>query len=81
MAKQTVFARVRKAGGGPAPKPTSATLRIPVKDEKAMEHLFEAERHLHAAGVHFDTGYSTQTHERDWELDWSLKGAKLLRRK
>jgi len=40
-----------------------------------LEHLFEAEKHLLAAGVSFDTGFGRKT--RDWELDWSLKGAKI----
>jgi len=31
-------------------------------------------------GVTFDTGYDLQRYLRHWGLDWSLEGAKLLRR-
>ena len=55
-----------------------ATLQFPIKaGTPEWEHLIEAEKHLHKAGVSFDTGYAVQDHTRDWELDWSLKGAKL----
>lgn len=42
-----------------------------------MEHLYKAEHELLKAGVSFDTGYHFPTKTRDWELDWSLKGAKV----
>lgn len=55
-----------------------ATLQFPIKaGTPEWDHLMEAERHLHKAGVSFDTGYAVQEHIRDWELDWSLRGAKL----
>lgn len=43
-----------------------------------MEHLFKAEQELRKAGVSFDTGASCgggSIVSRDWEFDWSLKGA------
>ena len=40
------------------------------------EKVFDAERLLTEAGITFDTGYDLQkARRRDWELDWSLKGA------
>lgn len=48
------------------------------KTKKQREHLFEAERELHRAGVKFDTGYGDK--KRDWEFDWSLKGAKVVQK-
>lgn len=47
-------------------------ISIPCEGEK-LEHILEAEKHLRKAGVTFDTGYGFGC--RDWELDWSLKGA------
>jgi len=43
--------------------------------DEQMKHLFEAEKELSKAGVSFDTGYAFQEKRRDWEFDWSLKGA------
>jgi len=43
--------------------------------KKQREHLFLAEKELHKAGISFDTGYDFGAKRRDWELDWSLKGA------
>ena len=56
-----------------------------MRDKAALDHLFEAEKHLNQAGISFDTGIGpvnerTRSGERDWELDWSLKGAKLRQR-
>ena len=45
--------------------------------EKQMKHLNKAENELLKAGVSFDTGYDFQTKTRDWEFDWSLKGARV----
>ena len=45
--------------------------------KEQMEHLHKAEKELLKAGVSFDTGYSFIEKERDWEFDWSLKGAKV----
>ena len=66
----------QEAVGHSAGCPT--TLKFTVKDKEALDHLFEAERHLNQAGISFDTGSSGS--DRDWELDWSLKGAKLRQR-
>jgi len=38
-----------------------------------LEHLFKAEDELEKAGVLFDTGAGGGC--RDWEFDWSLRGA------
>jgi len=40
-----------------------------------MTHLHKAEVELSKAGVSFDTGYDFCESRRDWEFDWSLKGA------
>jgi len=58
-----------------------ATLRLEVKDEKALSHIFKAEKELIKAGILFDTGMALcegWPKQRDWELDWSLKGATLV---
>ena len=47
-------------------------------NKKQMEHLFKAEKELSKAGVSFDTGYDMREAIRDWELDWSLEGAKVF---
>jgi len=44
--------------------------------KKQMEHLLKAEKELLEAGVSFDTGYGCK--KRTWELDWSLKGARVV---
>lgn len=49
--------------------------------KEQMEHLFKAQSELHKAGVGFDTGYCFPTKTRDWEFDWSLKGAKVTFRR
>ena len=49
-----------------------------------MEHLFNAGEELAKAGVSFDTGCGCSDGKRtvrDWEFDWSLKGAKVLFKK
>ncbi len=54
------------------------TLRIPITSRGQLQHLFQAQTELSKAGVTFDTGSNIQSGEtstRDWELDWSLKGA------
>lgn len=55
-------------------------IRIEFKDltKKQMEHLHKAEDELGKAGVSFDTGFNFMTNTRDWEFDWSLKGAKVV---
>lgn len=45
--------------------------------KKQMEHLHKAEYELLEAGVSFDTGYDFEEQRRDWEFDWSLKGARV----
>ena len=47
------------------------------KTKKQLEHLFNAEKELSKAGVSFDTGYDFEAKIRDWEFDWSLKGAEV----
>lgn len=53
------------------------TLVMPIKSKSQMEHLFKAQSHLTKAGVTFDTGTNIKPMQRHWELDWSLKGAKM----
>lgn len=47
-----------------------------------LDHLRTAESALLAAGVEFDTGtafFGPDAHGgREWELDWSLTGARLI---
>jgi len=63
----------------PQSEKNNNTVNVRVKfrnlTEKQMEHLFEAERQLNLAGVEFDTGAGPCG--RDWELDWSLRGAEV----
>jgi len=47
-------------------------ISIPAKGEN-LSKIFKAERLLAEAGISFDTGYGSGC--RDWEFDWSLKGA------
>ena len=54
------------------------TLKFKVESKEQLNYLFKAEGYLHKAGVEFDTGYDTVNGVRDWELDWSLKGAELI---
>jgi len=49
--------------------------------DEEMEHLHNAERELLKAGVSFDMGYEIEERRRDWEFDWSLKGAKVVLKK
>ena len=53
-------------------------IHIPAKGLQ-LEALFQAEALLRQAGVSFDTGYGCGG--RDWEFDWSLKGAYVKLRK
>lgn len=54
-------------------------IQIPTAEmsEEQLKHLFDAEAQLSAAGVSFDTGMDLGSRIRDWEFDWSLKGAKV----
>lgn len=59
---------------------SNPTLSIPVVSRKQWGHLFDAQESLSKAGVTFDSGTSFKDHKpktRDWELDWSLKGAEM----
>ena len=56
-------------------KPCEVRIEFYELSDKQMEHLHKAERELRKAGVHFDTGYNFEEKRRDWEMDWSLKGA------
>lgn len=50
----------------------------PTKEQ--LEHIYKAEDELAEAGVTFDVGKSLSDGvvlSRDWELDWSLKGAEI----
>ena len=49
--------------------------------DEQLKHIFNAEAELKKAGVTFDSGCDLNDGKiisRDWELDWSLKGAKLV---
>jgi len=54
---------------------SNPTLTIPARSKAKLGHIFAAEKELRRAGVTFDTGYGSG--KRDWELDWSLRGASL----
>ena len=49
--------------------------------KEQMKHLHKAESELSKAGVSFDTGYDFGEKRRDWEFDWSLKGARVTIKK
>lgn len=49
--------------------------------EEQWKHLRKAEKELYKAGVSFDTGYDFEEKRRDWEFDWSLRGAQVKARK
>ena len=50
-------------------------IRFPNLTDDQRKHLHSAERELIKAGVSFDTGFGCDG--RDWEFDWSLKGAEV----
>ena len=64
-----------------------ATLVIPAKGDvrEQIEHVHNAELELEKAGVTFDSGHLMDKKkwikQHDWELDYSLKGAKLVFRR
>ncbi len=64
-------------------KEAEVLIQIPTAEmsEEQHSHLREAEKHLSEAGVSFDTGMDLGSRIRDWEFDWSLKGAKVLFKK
>ncbi len=55
-------------------------IQIPTSgmSDEQRKHLFDAENHLEQAGITFDTGMDMDSRVRDWEFDWSLKGASVL---
>ena len=61
-------------------KQAEVLIQIPTADmsEEQRQHLHKAEIHLCDAGVSFDTGMDMGSRIRDWEFDWSLKGATVL---
>ncbi len=64
-------------------KEAEVLIQIPTAQmsEEQRKHLAEAENQLFKAGVTFDTGMDLGSRVRDWEFDWSLKGAKVLFKK
>jgi len=49
--------------------------------EEQLKHIYKAEDELGKAGVTFDVGKDFDEGKilsRDWELDWSLKGARIV---
>ena len=50
-------------------------ISFPNISKEQREHIFNAEKELRLAGVTFDTGMDLQSSTRDWEFDYSLKGA------
>lgn len=49
--------------------------------EEQLKHIYKAEDELSKAGVDFDVGHNLENGQiitRDWELDWSLKGAEII---
>jgi len=58
------------------------TLSIPIRSKSQLAKIHEAEKILLGAGVTFDTGTTFEQgkpQNRDWELDWSLKGGEIKR--
>lgn len=49
--------------------------------DEQLVHLLKAEDELDKAGLRFDRGHGPLWEERDWEFDWSLKGAKVILKK
>lgn len=56
----------------------NATLKIPILSETQLKHLQKARSDLTKAGVTFDSGYELKEDIIEWELDWSLKNAKII---
>ena len=56
-------------------KEAEVLIKFPSPTEEQILHLFNAQDELAKAGVSFDTGSGCGS--RDWEFDWSLKGAKV----
>lgn len=49
------------------------SVNIPFNKNVSFNTVFAIEQNLLKKGISFDTG--TDFSSRDWELDWSLKGA------
>ena len=60
-------------------KQCEVLIRIPITSDEQLKHIFKAGEELTKAGVTFDTGCGCGN--RDWEFDWSLKGAEVLFKK
>lgn len=60
---------------------TEVTIKFSDLTKAQYKHLHNAESELLKAGVSFDTGYNFIKKTRDWEFDWSLKGAKVILKK
>jgi len=60
-------------------KQAEVLIQIPITSDEQLGHLFKAEDELLKAGVTFDTGCGCDM--RDWEFDYSLKGATVLFKK
>jgi hypothetical protein len=52
-------------------------IEFPNLTKEQTQHLFNAEKELRLAGIYFDTGFLFSEKRRDWEFDWSLKGARV----
>lgn len=55
----------------------SVRVSFPDLNEEQQKHIFNASKELGLAGVTFDSGYNVLENTIDWELDYSLKGAKI----
>ena len=44
---------------------------------KDLDKMFQIEKLMREMGIKFDTGFSIPDRRRDWEFDYSLKGAKV----
>ena len=54
-------------------------VRLVLRVEPALHGYLDQARDLLAkAGVTFDYGFSVETGDVDWELDWSLSGARVV---
>lgn len=56
---------------------TNPSLNIPIHSKEQLQHVYNAQDELGKAGVTFDTSYAIEEEIREWQLDWSLKGAEL----
>jgi hypothetical protein len=58
---------------------TKLVFENPTKDQ--LKHIYNAEAELALAGIIFDSGSDIENNKvtrRNWELDWSLEGAKII---